>query len=225
MNITSVTAALGLAAVVAASTAAAAEDFSAAIDAAQTGINLYAITEKGASLVPGGPFTPTKLPYVIPSGVAVVPLMVQMSTAHHYLYAIYAELSGAPNILVQYTVNPTGLTENWAVVTDFNGSNNLLRVAGLQSLVATGNEIIVYYHYPWGLSAEVFSAAGKVLAKADSSPSGQPVLESVRVDPDANLYYACFLNNSQVYVSVFDLPKGRLLQNSTDPVFIASECD
>ena len=122
-------------------------------------------------------------------------------------------------------VHPTGLVENWAVYTDFNGSNDLNHVAYLQALVATGNELIVYNHYPWGPTAEIFDSAGAVLAQASSDPSGQPVLETVQIDPAAHFYYACFLKNNVPYVSIFNLTKDKLLQTNTDATFYVSECN
>lgn len=225
MNMSSLTAAGVLLLASTLVNAAAPQDFSAAIDAAQTGINLYSITASGAALVAGSPFTPTTLPGN-PTGITVFPVMAQMSTAHHYVYVVYEEEgSGVPNILVQYAVHPTGLVENWAVYTDFNGSNDLNHVAYLQALVATGNELIVYNHYPWGPTAEIFDSAGAVLAQAASDPSGQPVLETVQIDPAAHFYYACFLKNNVPYVSIFNLTKDKLLQTNTDATFYVSECN
>ena len=226
MRLSTILAAIGLTLASAITSAATPEDFAAAIDSAQTGVDLYKISNSGVALVAGSPFAPTILPHGIPAGTNVIPIMTQMSTQHHYLYVVYEEVgSGVPNILVQYAVHATGLVENWAVLTDFNGSNDLNHVAYLQGLSATANEILVYNHYPWGPTAEIFNSTGTVLAQAASDPSGQAILETIQVDPSAHFYYACFLKNSQASVSIFALTGNKLLQTTTDPTFIASECE
>lgn len=198
------------------------------------GINLYAVTTQGASLVPGSPFyAQNPAPPTLPDFPNLTPQILQIDKEREHVYAVYPATPFSQSMLVGWKVTPRGLVQEFGTLSTLAESGNLGHRP--TALAIQSDYELVYYGPAEGTFGEVVELYNRdgALVNTFTGEAVAPLVQSltsVVIAPGGDYLYACWstLNTAtQVTspsVSLFNIKSGALLFDSSDPVFSSGTC-
>jgi hypothetical protein len=151
------------------------------------GLNLYSVTDKGLTLVGGGPYI---LQQEDVNGHLAYIMGLSISPKHDFVYVAYSgteALSNGQPILVGFQITPNGLVKQWeqAIQSGADGLNG-------GSLEAMDNYVIENTRPCCGLVVTVINESGQQLL-TDSGSSGRHYIDLVSgyIEKSRKFYYSC----------------------------------
>jgi hypothetical protein len=201
---------------------ASAADFSVGIT--PEGLDLYSISKKGISIMPGSP-------YVSPLTAAnpLAPVKVALSSKHDFAYVLYTQTSqytyinGGQFFLVGLSISPQGLKQEW--VKSFDVSPGSVS----RTSIKAGADYVTIVYAQDGTSPDEANIIGQdgsdlAYAFAQSGP-GLNMHIQLTLSRNENLYYDCHYVGALPSVSLYRLEGNSLVTTSFDAAFVQSVCD
>jgi hypothetical protein len=224
-------------------------DYDYSVSAVTSGVNLYATSSCGESLVNGSPFAPTPAPANI-AGTSVPPEFVFVDRTKEHAYALYyTGVFTNEDVLWSFSVNSNGLQQQSSMAFGFPAAGDpKVSSDGVKFVGATEHIVYVlsYSNY------DALDSSNLTVYPVDQGQLSPPTTvqliapvgnynvingpNSVRVDQAEHFLYACFTQTpvtvsvgpSEIppFVSVFHLKAGAptFAFYSSDPAYIASNC-
>jgi hypothetical protein len=198
------------------------------------GINLYAITAKGATLVPGSPFYATNpAPPTFPDFPNLTPQFLQMDEQHEHVYAVYPATPFTQSMLAGWKITPRGASAGIRHVSTLAESGN--HGHRPNALLIQADYELVYYGPAEGTFGEVVELYNRdgAFVNAFTGEAVAPLIQSltsVVIAPTREYLYACLSTLNTTYqvttqsVGLFNIKSGALLFSNSDPTFYSGTC-
>lgn len=215
-------------------------DYDYTVSAVPEGMNLYATTSCGMSLVSGSPTVPSPAPLALGGNPVPSPQYVFTDPKKDHVYALYntGPLVPNPPQLWSFEVTPTGLQQlemtyfSYAAFENPKFANANVYLTGatahLVYLVYHPSDIYAGYNLTvWAVDNGYFSTRTDIEFTVPNEPPLAYGPSVIQIDSSNGFIYACFLQETQPSVWVYHVKAGvpTFAFISSDSDYIASVCN